>query len=361
MATPLPDTLEGLAQALLNPWQHGFPLQPAPFDALAAGLGWPVAAVLRGCDRLQQAGLLGRIGGVFSPRAGGASTLAAMVVPAERLEAVAAQVSAFEGINHNYEREAPGPRDPNLWFVAAAPDAAALAGMLLAIEAATGLAVLRLPLQRPYRIDLGFDMGHDLRAVTAGPFAGFARPAGREPRRALAPLDAAQASLAALAEAGLPLIERPFDAWAQALGWPVERVLATLQAWLDEGRLHRFGAVVRHHELGYVANAMTVFQVPEAALDRCGQALAAQPGVTLAYARATAPGWPYNLYCMVHGRDRAAVQAVLAQAIADCGLAGWPRAVLFSRRRFKQTGARRFRFQAPADPVPDTLAREATC
>jgi len=52
---------------------------------------------------------------------------------------------------------------------------------------------------------------------------------------------------------------------------------------------------------------------------------------------------------------------VLAQAIADCGLADCPRAVLFSRRRFKQTGARRFRFQAPADPVPDTLAREATC
>ena len=364
MATPLPDTLEGLAQALLNPWQHGFPLQPAPFDALAAGLGWPVAAVLRGCDRLQQAGLLGRIGGVFSPRAGGASTLAAMVVPAERLEAVAAQVSAFEGINHNYEREAPGPRDPNLWFVAAAPDAAALAGMLLAIEAATGLAVLRLPLQRPYRIDLGFDMGRDLRAATAGPLARSARsarPAGREPRRALVPLDAAQASLAALAEAGLPLIERPFDAWAQALGWPVERVLATLQAWLDEGRLHRFGAVVRHHELGYVANAMTVFQVHEAELDRCGQALAAQPGVTLAYARATAPGWPYNLYCMVHGRDRAAVQAVLARAIAEGGLADWPRAVLFSRRRFKQTGARRFRFQAAAGLLSHTPAREATC
>src|SRR5574343_222748 len=98
MATPLPDTLEGLAQALLNPWQHGFPLQPAPFEALAAGLGGSVTAVLQGYDRLQQAGLLGRIGGVFSPRAGGASTLAAMVVPAERLEAVAAQVSAFEGI-----------------------------------------------------------------------------------------------------------------------------------------------------------------------------------------------------------------------------------------------------------------------
>ena len=70
MATPLPETLEGLAQALLNPWQHGFPLQPAPFDALAADLGWPVAAVLQGCERLQQAGLLARIGGVFSPRAG---------------------------------------------------------------------------------------------------------------------------------------------------------------------------------------------------------------------------------------------------------------------------------------------------
>ena len=150
-------TSAGLGALLAWLWHDSFPAHFTPgFAALAAV---PVAilgvvsdliesVIKRRADRKDSGHSIPGIGGVFSPRAGGASTLAAMVVPAERLEVVAAQVSAFEGINHNYEREAPGPRDPNLWFVAAAPDAAALAGMLLAIEAATGLAVLRLPLQR---------------------------------------------------------------------------------------------------------------------------------------------------------------------------------------------------------------------
>jgi hypothetical protein len=88
---------------------------------------------------------------------------------------------------------------------------------------------------------------------------------------------------------------------------------------------------------------MTVFDVPDERVDACGAALARVPGVTLAYRRERASGWPYNLYCMVHGRDRQAVMGVLAEAIGPCGLADCPRSVLFSRRRFKQTGARRFR------------------
>ena len=58
--------------------------------------------------------------------------------------------------------------------------------------------------------------------------------------------------------------------------------------------------------------------------------------------RARAGDWPYNLYCMVHGRDRDSVRATVAQAVAHAGLAHRPHAMLFSLRRFKQTGARRF-------------------
>ncbi|MEI2677726.1 MAG: hypothetical protein V9G29_07625 [Burkholderiaceae bacterium] len=64
--------------------------------------------------------------------------------------------------------------------------------------------------------------------------------------------------------------------------------------------------------------------------------------MTLAYRRERAAGWPYNLYCMVHGRDRTAVRAAIASAIAACELGACPQAVLFSRRRFKQAGARYF-------------------
>ena len=63
------------------------------------------------------------------------------------------------------------------------------------------------------------------------------------------------APLAALVEDGLPLVERPYATWAARLGVPEARVLDTLQRWLAQGTLRRFGVVVRHHELGYTANA----------------------------------------------------------------------------------------------------------
>ncbi len=318
-----------LRLALMNDWQHDFPLLREPFAAIAQALKQDVAQVLDTYRTMQASGSLSRIGGVFGAGTGGAGLLAAMAVSPERLDAVAAIVSAHPGVNHNYERE----NRHNLWFVMNGPDADAVAQAMHGLEVATGLPALQMRMQRAYRIDLGFDMRR------------AARPAARPRWQAQQPPPVSDAlwPLAALVEDGLPLIERPFDAWAQALHSSADGVIASLQQWLQQGTLRRFGAVVRHHEFGFNANAMTVFDVPEAQVDACGAALAREAGVTLAYRRERAPGWPYNLYCMVHGRDRASVRQCLDELIPRCGLAAHPRAVLFSRRRFKQVGARRFR------------------
>ena len=88
---------------------------------------------------------------------------------------------------------------------------------------------------------------------------------------------------------------------------------------------------------------MTVFDIDDAQVDAIGERLATQPGITLCYRRERAEGWRYNLYCMVHGRSRDETLGLLHAAIAGAGLAGQPHQILFSRRRFKQTGARYFR------------------
>ena len=68
--------------------------------------------------------------------------------------------------------------------------------------------------------------------------------------------------------------------------------------------------------------------------------LAREPGVTLCYRRQRAlPDWPFNLFCMIHGRSRAGVLERIGSLRADCGLGGFDSSVLFSRRRFKQRGA----------------------
>jgi DNA-binding Lrp family transcriptional regulator len=311
---------------LLNDFQRRFPLVPQPYAALAEVLGVPEQEVIAALARLRTEGAVSRVGAIFRPGAVGASTLAAMAVPPERLAEVAQLVSGCREVNHNYARE----HRLNLWFVAAAPDEERLAATLEGIERASGIEVLSLPLQEEYHIDLGFALDAPDKRAALEP---------RVPERAA--LDAADRRLVAAVEYGLPFISRPYAALAARAGAEERAVIERLAAWQAEGLIRRFGVIVRHHELGYRQNAMAVWDVPDALAPRFGRALAAADGVTLAYRRARQPPqWPYNLYCMIHGVDRERVTARLAALGRTLGLDRFPRAVLFGRARFKQTGAR---------------------
>ena len=150
-------------------------------------------------------------------------------------------------------------------------------------------------------------------------------------------------------ETGLALVARPYARLAAAVGSSEAEVIARLKRMIDRGVVRRFGVIVRHRELGYRANAMVVWDVPDDAVSETGRRLAALPYITLCYRRPRrSPDWPYNLFCMIHGRDRAAVEALIEEATERAGLAGRPRAILFSRRRFKQRGARYGAAQPPA-------------
>lgn len=319
MTLPLADI------ALLSDCQHDFPLAARPFRAIARRMGLTEQAVLESFCVQRAAGALSRIGAVWARGAGGAGALCAMRVPHDALEHVAAIVSAEGGVNHNYERE----HAWNLWYVITGSTAAQVRAAASRIEEAAELPCLFLPMVRAYRVDLGFDL------LDA---ASHSRNAGLDG----VPVDAADRPLAGLAEQGLALVERPFDLWAAELGIGTDSVLATIERWKSQGTLRRFGAVVRHHDLGFSANAMTVVNAPPSRADAIGAALAAQPGVTLAYQRVTDARWPYNLYFMVHARSRVEGEERVKQALEAAGATSLPHETLFSLRRFKQTGGRYF-------------------
>jgi DNA-binding Lrp family transcriptional regulator len=272
------------------------------------------------------------------------------------LERVAEIVSARPEVNHNYERE----HRWNLWFVATAADPARLQATLDAIAREAGYAVVALPLFVLSRTDLGFeldvvvggDTGSDSRpaSLTPGPAPrrskGSGSPAANltpdtHPHSRLPLLWTRPERLLADALArGLPVTQRPYARLAALTGLDEPTVLARIAAWLANGTIKRFGVVVRHRALGFRANAMCVWDVPDVAADAIGAALAGESAVTLCYRRQRAEGWPYNLYCMIHGRDRDEVGREIAALSARHGLAGLPHAALFSRRAFKQRGAR---------------------
>jgi DNA-binding Lrp family transcriptional regulator len=318
------DTLEF---RLLNEFQRDFPLSPAPFAELAARLGVGEKAVLGGLEKLRREGKISRVGAVFAPKRIGASTLAAMAVPPDRLDAVAAAVNRFPEVNHNYERE----HRFNLWFVVTAGSEGRLQATLAAIEKAAGLPLLPLPLLEEFHIDLGFPLaGERTRPVAA------ARPVA--PAQ---PIDESERRLVSVLQEGLPLFIRPFQLIAERIGASEGDVLGRIGRWLEEGAIKRFGVVVRHRELGYTANAMLVHDIPDARVSEMGRALALEPAVTLCYRRPRVGAeWPYNLFCMIHGRERAEVEATIAGLRARHGLADCGHDILFSLNRFKQTGAR---------------------
>lgn len=310
---------------LLNEFQRGFPLCVEPYHAVARQCSVDTAGVIEAYRRLAASGALSRIGAVFAPNSVGASTLAAMRVPAARLSEVARRVSAHREVNHNYERE----HEWNLWFVVTAPDSARLAEVLSDIQRECGLAVMSLPLERDFHIDLGFDLHTGTVPV-------------RGSRAAVAPvrLNPVQAALVAALQPGIPLSPRPYAELARRAGMTELEVIAQLWRWVGTGVIRRFGVVVRHHEVGFGANAMIVLDVPDAEVDRVGRRLAAEQQVTLCYQRPRRlPQWCYNLFCMIHGRARDAVLSRIADVLAHCAAADYPREVLFSRRRFKQRGA----------------------
>lgn len=317
--------------SLLNRFQRDFPLLARPYAALARQLGSDEASVIASLRHLQNSGAISRVGAVFRPNAIGASALAALAVPAERLAAVAAFVSARAEVNHNYERE----HHYNLWFVATAATLEHLHVALHEIELACECgAVLILPMLEDFHIDLGFDLSASGQQ--------YREPSAQDAceRRAnclqMQPLKQVEKTLLTALQHGLPLVPHPFA----ELGVPQERALATLQRWSQEGVIKRFGVIVRHHELGFKANAMVVWDVPDAEVSAAGRRIAASGRVTLCYRRARQlPHWPYNLFCMIHGKDRAEVEARIDALAQACGLDHYPHTNLFSQRRFKQRGA----------------------
>lgn len=146
--------LTDLDRRLLDRYQRGFPLVPRPYAAMADALGVTEDAVIGALARLRERGMLSRVGAIVRPNTAGASTLAALTVPPERLDEVAAIVSAEPAVNHNYERE----HALNLWFVVAGAGREQVAATLRRIEGATGLRAVELPLLSEYRVDLGFGL-----------------------------------------------------------------------------------------------------------------------------------------------------------------------------------------------------------
>ena len=338
---------------LIDGWQRDFPLVARPFAHIAMLEGCRENELIEQVGELLEQGALSRVGAVVRPNTAGASTLAAIRVPPRELLRVASIVNNEPGVNHNYERE----HEFNLWFVATAADRRGIGELLERVSRKTGLEVLNLPLTKAHHIDLGFGLGggdcpsHAIHPPKTAPENVCGNMAAtklphlqkirvQSPQLQTQVSERNKALLAAI-EDGLPLVSTPFALVGESLGMDEAEVIERLSRLLADGVISRFGFVVRHRRMGFTNNAMAVWDVDEQTASEMGERFAAQPFVTLCYQRQRAmPHWPYNLYCMIHGRERPVVLEQIKQLNRIMGENSRAHEVLFSNRCFRQRGAR---------------------
>ena len=153
-------------------------------------------------------------------------------------------------------------------------------------------------------------------------------------------IDIIDRQLIEMLQKGLPLVSRPYALIGQQLNINEDEVLARLYILKQQGLIKRLGVVVKHRRLGYRANAMVVFDVPDHLVEQVAGHVSQFSFVNLCYQRPRrGESWPYNLYCMIHGKNRDKVLLQLEHLIDSCGLSQFNSEVLFSRQCFKQGGA----------------------
>ena len=316
--------IDDLDWRLMNDWQRALPLVPRPFQVIADEMNLEESEILRRLQGLLDGGAISRIGATTRPNTLAASTLAAVAAPPEQVEAVAEIITAQEGINHSYERE----NQWNIWFVATGPTRSFVDNALSEIHQKTGLRVLDLRLVQPFNVELGFALD------------GTGEMPPPRPVDDTLPLEDADRGLMQALSEGMAAVARPFEELAGKLDREEIEVIERIRSLAQAGVLSRIGLIVRHRTLGWRSNAMVVFDVPQEELGEKGRALTKVQGVTLCYERRPEPDvWPFNLYCMIHGRSRSEALDVLSLARVRAQLSGYDYKVLFSTRCFKQTGA----------------------
>ncbi len=141
-----------------------------------------------------------------------------------------------------------------------------------------------------------------------------------------------------VAQDGLPVCKRPFEAIAEQLGLSEDEVLERLTRLVEQGYVRRVGASIAHYNIGITANAMSAWNVDDERVEKVAAEFVRAREVTHCYQRERADGWRYNLYTMVHATSRERCLTIVRSLAHRVGVHDY--IVLFSTRELKKTGVR---------------------
>ncbi len=311
---------------LLNALQVAFPLSREPFSVLGTRLGISADEVLRRIERFKQEGVVRLIGPVLDARRlGYQSTLVAMRVEKNQLDKASQAINQHPGISHGYERE----NYLNFWFTLAVPPGVEVETELQKLSSMIKPeAMMELPALRLFKIGVFFDMAGDGQQL---PDSGAPASGILYQKADLSPTDKLVINEL---QQDLPLVQRPFDISSRRLGMDIDEFLTHCRSLKQRGIMRRFGASIKHHKVGFTANAMACWIAPPEVMEMAGKKAAALREVSHCYERKTGPLWPYNLFAMIHGHTREDCQVIADNVSQETGLNEY--ILLFSVKEFKK-------------------------
>jgi DNA-binding Lrp family transcriptional regulator len=320
-------TMDNIDKEILNEIQWTFPLVSQPFHEIAKKFGLTPEIVKAKLLHLKKTGILRQLSAIFDTRKlGYKSSLVAMEIEPEKLDYVAQQINRHPGVSHNYERN----HQFNLWFTLAVPPGSDLKTEVDKFSKLKGIKKVRLlPTIQLFKIGVKLDMVEEKKHEI--------KPSEEKKKIRDEKFVATEADKEFIRELqkDLEIVDRPFLKAAQDLGMTEDQIFEKLKYYEEIGVMRRFAAILRHRDVGFVANGMIVWKVPEERITEVGGKLGAFPQVSHCYQRPVYPDWPYNVFSMIHCKSEDEAERMAKTIQNQIHVNDYK--ILFSAREFKKT------------------------
>jgi DNA-binding Lrp family transcriptional regulator len=319
-------SMDELDKELLNEIQWTFPLVTRPFDAIAEKFDTTPEIVKEHLNHLKEVGILRQLSAIFDTRKlGYTSSLVAMEIEHDKLEYVASQINRHPGVSHNYERE----HQFNLWFTLAVPPGSDLKTEIDKFNVLKGIKKVRmLPTLQLFKIGVKLDMVDEKKHEVA--------PTEKKKEIKSINFEPTEQDKDFIRELqkDMEIIDEPFVKAANNLGITENELFDKMKYYQDNGIMRRFAAILRHRKVGFTANGMIVWKVPEERISEVGEKLGAFPQISHCYERPTYPDWPYNVFSMIHCKTHDEAHEMAKTIQNQINVDDYR--ILFSSREFKK-------------------------
>lgn len=319
--------MDDLDKQILNEIQWTFPLVSQPFHEIAKKFDISPEAVKERLKNLKKTGVLRQLSAIFDTRKlGYKSSLVAMEIEPDKLEYIASQINRHPGVSHNYERE----HQFNLWFTLATPPGTDLKTEVDKFKKLPGILKIRmLPTIKLFKIGVKLEMVEDKKQEV--------KPSEKKKKILdvkFVPTEEDKEFIREL-QKDLAITDKPFLKAAQKLGMSEDQIFEKLKHYEEIGVMRRYAAILRHRDVGFVANGMIVWKVPEQRIIEVGEKLGAFPQVSHCYQRPVYPDWPYNVFSMIHCKSQEEASDMAKEIQNQINVDEYK--ILFSAKEFKKT------------------------